>query len=534
MARGSIIGTIALGFCAVWTAATAEEVVPTPVAAVVAPLDAAALALKAEVEATGDAALQSHFEAQDYAPLWTEGRRAAFLEALDGVDAHGLPAGRYEPDVLRTLFREGSDAEIEVAASQVLIQYARDISSGLLEPRKLAADMSVDPPRPDNAAVLDAFRAAADPEAALAALVPSHADYARLVEERARLVTLINSGGWGAPLGGRETLRPGDLGPLVVELRGRLGRIDGVDYGDIPLFDPDLEAAVKAFQLRKGLNDDGVVGPQTRAALNASPVDRLRQVLVNLERQRWLNLDRGERHILVNQADFRVTLYDNGEATYTSRVVIGKNRHRTQEFNDRMSHMVVNPTWHVPRSIATEEMLPKLQRNPSALGGTYRVMTRNGTAVNPRYVDFRQFTAANFPFVVKQRPGGGNALGRVKFMFPNKYNIYLHDTPAKSLFNRDVRAYSHGCVRVQKPFEFAHALLAPQTEDPKGLFQQTLNTGRERRIDLDEPVPIYLTYLSVVFDEAGDAQYRGDVYGRDALVFKALSAAGVDLGLVEG
>jgi len=307
-----------------------------------------------------------------------------------------------------------------------------------------------------------------------------------------------------------------------------------VDYGEDPVFDLEMVDALKAFQLRHGLNDDGVLGPKTLAAVNTGAEDRLRQVYVNLERQRWLNYDRGARHIFVNQADFSVQVIDDGEITLWSRVVIGQRKHRSQEFIDEMTHMVVNPTWHVPRSIATEEMLPELQQNPGALGGSMQVMTRGGTAVNPLLVDFTQFNQRNFPFVIKQKPGRSNALGRVKFLFPNQFNIYLHDTPQKHLFARDVRAFSHGCIRVQKPFELAHLLLSAQTSDPVGLFENYLVSGRERTIVLENPVPVYLTYQSVWVDNFGIPHYRGDIYDRDAAVFRALQETGVTLLPVEG
>ncbi len=188
----------------------------------------------------------------------------------------------------------------------------------------------------------------------------------------------------------------------------------------------------------------------------------------------------------------------------------------------------------IPRSIATEEMLPKLRRNPGALGGSMRLLTRNGTAVNPKFVDFSQYTKSNFPFLIKQRPGSSNALGKVKFMFPNQFNIYLHDTPSKSLFNRDVRAYSHGCIRVHKPFDFAYVLLAPQAEDPEKLFKSNLNSGRERQINLETAVPIYLSYQSVWVDNFGVPQFRSDVYGRDKAVYRKLEEAGVSLPKVDG
>ncbi len=496
--------------------------------------------LRDAIEAGGEkhAALTGFYEARDYEPLWTPAQVTALVDALAASGAHGLPVARYAGAELGQLFAAspgGAERILaEIAASEEFLKYAHDISTGILEPRKIDSDLNISPERQPDAELLAGIATAEDPAAYLASLAPRHPHYRTLLGEKLRLEALIRDDAWGEPVANGRTLKPGMSGDRVVQMRARLSAIDGIDLGDEPVFDDALEAAVKAFQLRHGLNDDGVAGPKTLAAINASPEDRLKQVLVNLERQRWLNLDRGERHIYVNQADFHVTFFEKGEPIYVTRAVVGQAaKHRTPEFNDQMEFMVVNPTWHVPRSIATEEMLPRLQRNPAALGNM-SLQTRNGTRVNPELIDFSQFTKGNFPFVIKQPPSGGNALGRVKFMFPNRYNIYLHDTPAKSLFSRDARAFSHGCVRLQKPFELAHLLLSFQTEDPENAFSNYLAGGRERRVDLETPIPIYLTYQTAWIDAFGTPQFREDIYGRDRRVFDALEAAGVSLNAVEG
>lgn len=497
-----------------------------------------AQSLKDALQVSGKSAeaYSAFYAANGYKHIWTAARKVALLNRLMASDDHGLPLARYDLDTLSATLQNSSVPidQAEIAATTAFLKYARDVSTGFVEPRSVDRDITIKRPEFDAAAALKAFDDQVDTVGAMAKLAPRHPHYIALQADKKRLEALILTGGWGDVVSSGKSLKPGAVSPRITELRARLMRMEGKNYGDAPEFDETLEDAIKAFQLRHGLNDDGVIGPMTLAAINASPDDRLKQVLVNMERQRWLNFDRGSRHVYVNQADFSVSLIDNGKTTFWSRVVIGKNGHRTQEFNDTMTHMVINPTWNVPRSIATEEMLPRLKRNPSSLGSSMVVMTRNGTRVNPKYVNFSQFNKRNFPFIVKQRPGSRNALGRVKFMFPNKFNIYLHDTPSKSLFNRDARAYSHGCVRVQKPFEFAYALLAPQAEEPEKLFKSYLNGGRERQLNLETHLPVYLTYQSTWTDENGVPQYRGDIYGRDAKLFKALTNAGVSLPTVEG
>jgi murein L,D-transpeptidase YcbB/YkuD len=290
-------------------------------------------------------------------------------------------------------------------------------------------------------------------------------------------------------------------------------------------FDDVLVEAVKRFQERHGLNTDGVVGPATLRQLNTTPATRAEQLAVNLERLRWMNRDLGDRYILVNLAGFTMSVMKAGREDFTSRVVVGKaRRHRTPEFSEMMTHMIVNPSWHVPRSIATEEILPILRKDPTYLDRKGMRLV-GGDAPE----DWTEVTAGTFPGRIVQRPGSGNALGTVKFMFPNRFSIYLHDTPSKRLFSRDVRAYSHGCVRVEKPEEFAAYLLTGQADDPMAHFLELRERRHERRVNLDNPLPVHLTYRSAWIDEDGTEQFRGDIYGRDAKVADALKRAGVTI-----
>ena len=238
----------------------------------------------------------------------------------------------------------------------------------------------------------------------------------------------------------------------------------------------------------------------------------------------------GKRHVLVNLADFTAKIIDNGKVTFETRSVVGANSsdRRSPEFSDVMEHMVINPTWNVPRSITVKEYLPMLKRNPNAVSHL-RIIDSRGRVVSRNSVNFSQYTERTFPFAIKQPPSDRNALGLVKFIFPNKYNIYLHDTPAKKLFGRESRAYSHGCIRLHEPFEFAYALLAKQTNDPKGLFHSYLKAGVESVLPLEQPVPVHLDYRTAFTQAKGQVNFRRDVYGRDALIWKALAQAGVAL-----
>jgi murein L,D-transpeptidase YcbB/YkuD len=300
-------------------------------------------------------------------------------------------------------------------------------------------------------------------------------------------------------------------------------------------FDQPMRAAVIAFQADHGLAEDGVVGPGTLTEINTSAEQRLKSVIVAMERERWSNMPRGDRHIKVNLTDFTAKIIDNGKVTFSTRSVVGARDKKRQspEFSDQMEFMVLNPSWFVPRSIATGEYLPKLQQDPNAVNHLI-ITDRSGRQVDRANMDFNKYTPQTFPYAMRQPPSQRNALGLVKFMFPNKHNIYLHDTPAKNLFARETRAYSHGCIRLADPFDFAYALLAEQTGDPEGLFQSKLASGKEVQVDLEKPVPVHIMYRTAFVNGKGHIQYRRDVYGRDARIWQALSEAGVALHAVQG
>lgn len=496
-------------------------------------------AVKADKSLSGEA--KQFYAQRGFKPIWVgnknKARAKALLAAVSNAADHGLPTAQYKVADLKAALRKGNGADgasAEAFATKIFLKYAHDLSSGVLEPKKVDREIAVQPPRRSELALLDAI-SRSSPSGFFKALAPTHPEYGRLLKEKQRLERLIGKGGYGAKVP-VATLKPGTSSQNVTKMRARLTALGYGRLGGDAAFDEGLKKVVQQFQTDHGLSADGVAGPGTIKVMNASAEQRLRQVLVNLERERWMNRSRGKRHIVVNLADFSFNVYDNDRVTFTSVTVIGKvSKDRTPEFHDQMTHMVVNPTWHVPRSIAGKEYLPIIKKDPGFLARRgMRMVGSNGKAVNPASVNLSQYSAKNFPYSIKQKPSKGNALGLVKFMFPNKYNIYLHDTPSKSLFNREVRAFSHGCVRVQKPFEFAYKLLEKQTSDPKGAFQGWLKTGREQYVNLQQPVPIYLNYRTAFFKEDGRINYRNDIYGRDKTIFNALSKAGVALQAVQG
>ncbi len=497
-----------------------------------------AFAKSVAVAVQGDDVLAEFYAARDFAPLWTgpsdSARLSALMQALDTAGAHGLPLPRYDAAGLREAAQnarsEGDLGRLDAALSRAFLQYGRDVSSGALDPIQLDAGIVREITRPNAALMLAAIAVRENPSSYFAGLAPSSPAYTKLMAEKAALEARIAGNAWGAAIG-TDKLQFGDQGDGVIALRNRL-----MDLGYLPQtangnYDGTLTRAVQRFQREQGLNADGVAGPTTIAFLNAAPEARLAQVIVALERLRWMgDAPLGQRHIWVNLPDFTAKVVDDGAVTFRTRVVIGKNvpEQRSPEFSDEMEYMAVNPSWGVPRSIITKEYLPLLQRNPNAVSHL-QVLDSKGRVVPRGSVDFAGYTARSFPYSLRQPPSAANALGLVKFMFPNVNNIYLHDTPSKNLFDHEVRAYSHGCIRVGDPMDLAYALLAAQSDDPKAIFKAALDSGRETNLNFDHSVPVHLVYFTAFPDAGGEVRYRADVYGRDSRLFDALLEAGLEM-----
>lgn len=491
--------------------------------------------------AKGGKGIKAFYKSVDFKPIWAgsknKDRRRALYAALKTSGDHGLPVARYNLPALKKILNSARSGEklgkAEMLATKTFLQYAHDVSSGAVNPRRIDKDIAIKRPRRSDQKLLTAL-AKSSASAFMKSLPPSTKEYKLLMAERKKLMREVNSGA-SAQMIPVRTLKIGMSSKSVVLLRKRLKKLGYGNLGNSKKFDAPLKASVISFQKANGLSTDGVAGAGTIGQLNQGPKQKLIKVLVNLERERWMNFPRGKRHIFVNQASFKVYIKDNGKASFETRAVIGtraKDR-RTPEFYDEMTHMVINPTWHVPSSIAGKEYLPILRKNSSFFDDKNMVMiSKTGEDVHPSSVDLSQYSEKNFPFSIKQRPGPSNALGRVKFMFPNRFNIYLHDTPSKSLFLKDVRAFSHGCVRLQKPLEFAYKLLEKQTSNPVAAFSTLLKTGKEQYVNLAKPIPIYLTYRTAYFGDSSKASYHPDIYGRDKKIFKALSNAGVSLSAV--
>lgn len=486
-----------------------------------------------------DSEVSAFYKANGYEPIWvgddaeSKARRTALISALRKAGDHALPVDSYRLDALEVMMRNITTqrdlGRVEVELSRTFLKYAHDVSTGILDPAEIDKGIARDVPRRDGEELLRSF-AAANPTEFLRSLPPQFPEYTRLLKARIQLQEQLVKGGWG-PTVPAYSLKPGDRGQAVVALRNRLIAMGYMERSASMVYDAALQNAVQLYQADMGLNTDGVAGNTTMREINVQIEDRLPSILVALERERWMNIPRGERHVWVNLVDFTAAIVDHGEVTFRTRSVIGANdpSRRSIEFSDTMEYMEINPYWNLPRSIAVGEYLPRMIASGGAAAGHLELVAGGGQVVPRSAVNWGAYSPRTFPFNLRQPPSRGNALGLVKFMFPNQYNIYLHDTPSKSLFLRDRRDFSHGCIRLQQPFEFAYHLLARQVDNPKEYFHSILDTGQNTQVRLEQPIPVHLVYRTAYTSPKGRMSFRHDVYGRDGKIFDALLRSGVSL-----
>lgn len=483
------------------------------------------------------AALVEFYQARDFRPLWIEAgkltakaRRAVFF--LSRADAYGLDPAAYATPPLGLGMAEPAPASAiaaaEIKMSLALLAYARQASGGRLDPASVSKAITHAPQRPDPSAALARLASSGDTLATLIDFNPPHPAFKVLRDKLAELRQLAAEGGWPV-IGSGPTLKPGQRDARVVTLKQRFAIAMPppliADPAEVELYDGEVVEAVKAFQRDHGLEVDGIVGPATTRQLGMTVADRIDQLLATMEHWRWAPRTLGSFYVLVDIPGFRVQVVENGAPVHETKVVVGQPTHQTPVFSDTLEYVEVNPYWNVPYSIATQEMLPQIRRDPGYFAKrdfeVFPAWGRGTGQIDPRTVNWSQLGAANFPYRFRQPPGPKNALGRIKFMFPNQHSVYLHDTPAKSLFGRTVRTFSHGCVRVENPLGFAAALLKTQPAPTIERVERELATGRNRALPLAEKIPVHLTYFTA-WVEDGQVRFRDDVYGHDARVAAAL------------
>lgn len=474
------------------------------------------------------------YERRDFIPAW--GDSAKLDELLDAVadsTRQGLLPGDYHVVRLNDLvasLRERPDpalaVELELLATDALARLAFHLRFGKVDPEAIEPtwNFSRQLEGGSPARFLNNLMEADDLAQALDGLAPDSHYYLALKRHLQAYRDIAAAGGWPIVESG-ETLRIDMVSPRVATLRARLAATgDWVPPPELPepeRFDADLEEAVRRFQVRHGLDVDGAVGRRTLAVMNVPVSERIDQIRVNLERFRWVFRDLEPRFLLVNIARFRVVLIEDQQVVWATRAVVGRPYRQTPVFKARMTYLELNPTWTVPPTILREDLLPELRRDPATLQRRNMVVEDfKGVRVDPATIDWAAMTARNFPYLLRQQPGPDNALGRVKLMYPNPYHVYMHDTPARDLFQRSERTFSSGCIRLEKPLELAEILLAGSEWDAAAL-QRALDTGRTRVVNLPTPITVLTLYATTV--PQGEAiHFAADVYGRDARLLPAL------------
>ncbi len=453
----------------------------------------------------------------------------AAREGLDPADYEGA-ALAHDCSRLRAASQAAAPeslAALDLRLTRAFLRYARDACEGRVPDAALDPDWVKDRRRPDLLGELARALHAGRTGAVMAELGPRDPESLALRAALAQVLHVATLGGWPRLTAG-PPLRLGDGSPDVARLRRRLAYELPLDTTSLDApFDAALLRAVSTFQGRHGIKPTGIVDPPTRAALNVPAAERARTLALNLERRRWLALPPPEPCIIVNLPDYSLELRDSARTVLRMRVVIGERRNPTPVFSDAMSYLAFNPTWRLPRRIVVEEIVPELHRDTSYLASHHmRVFDpRHQPALEVPHtaVDWRAAEQDSFRYIVVQDGGPENPLGRIKFMCPNEYDVYLHDTPLRSHFAQVARARSHGCVRVERPHALAERLLAPRYAEAVADSVDSLEAAAVTRyVGLPHPVPVHLLYWTAWVDSAGALQYRDDIYEIDRRLDAAL------------
>lgn len=467
-------------------------------------------------------ATQQFHEAQA-GQVWSNSNYEGLISAIQGLENHGLNPEHYHLSLL--IAQRENRQDRERLATDAWLSAAAHMVYGKLSPTTVEPDWTAASRSEDLTGKLSDALTSGNLSGSLEALAPKQAGYAALVSEYNTLRASVENE--AAPIPTGETLKPGMSGARVSALQTRLVGL-GLLTEEAPtgLMDTSTVEAVKIFQREMELDDDGVVGMATLAALNRGSQEKLNTLRVNLERWRWLPEDLGQRHLRANIAGFNVTTYENGQAVRTHLTIVGKPYRKTPVFSDEVEYAVFNPWWETPYSLATKDKVPLFRKDPEAVKRLgFQVLDKDGALVNASDIDWNSVGPGNFPYRIRQAPGEQNALGQVKIIFPNKHNVYLHDTPTRGLFSQRQRAFSSGCMRTQDPLALSAWLL----KDTPGWTQERIDSvvlsGKETRADLKVKVPVHVLYFTAVSEGQSGIRYLDDIYARDMAVLKGLQAA---------
>lgn len=415
-------------------------------------------------------------------------------------------------------------AELDLLLTDAFFMLASHLYNGKLDAESLESQWGIQRNKPELQldSKLSNF-AGNDILALFEMFYPPHPGYKSMVNEARKLSELEFQSQKINFLSGKNIFKPGESSPLLPAIRKKLEMWQLYvpdSLSNESLYDSITVEAVKRLQHQFGYNTDGIIGKNTLAAINLNPHERLIKLYVNMERLRWLPEELESRYVLVNIAGYSLHLMEGSDTLLSMKTIVGKDYRETPVFNAKISYMVFSPTWTVPPGIQRNDVLPAVRKNINYLAEkNMQVLDARGQVLDPASINWK---TSGMRYTIRQAPGPQNALGKVKFMFPNKYNVYLHDTPSRELFARDERSFSSGCIRIEKPFELAKALLSEQPEWTKERIRQAMNAKSERTVVLKNPPGVYLYYLTAWADARGIVNYRTDIYNRDRVVYNSL------------
>ena len=488
---------------------------------------------------TGISALQRFYSGRDYQPVWLQSDSISALHdvALDFIaaaEAEGLDSHDYLLHQLRQMrFNQLAAVpyELEFHTTRALLMLAEDLRQGQLSANDVDPDWYIPQPSFDPVNYLLDAVASSRFQQSLTDLPPKIPSYQLLKQALAKYRDLVARQVTWTRIPVVSVIRPNTSHPVISLVRTRITEAyhthGTAEYNLSAIhsenYDDELVNAIKSFQLQHGLNADGIIGKNTRRALNMTPAEKVRRLRLNMERLRWLPRNLGDRYLLVNIAGFQLAAVEQDQQVFDMRIIVGRNYRSTPSFSSYISHMILNPYWNIPASIAREDLLPRQQKDPAFFASqgikVYSGYDYSQASIDPDTVDWPAITKG-FPYVLRQDPGAKNALGVIKFMLPNPFSIYLHDTPDKSLFQKEIRTFSSGCIRLEQPMALADFIMEGNRTQTELTAQ--IKTGRTATVSLSEPTPIYIVYLTVWVDGQRQIHYSPDTYGRDKRVLSSV------------
>ncbi|HXA00402.1 MAG TPA: L,D-transpeptidase family protein [Cytophagaceae bacterium] len=463
---------------------------------------------------------------------------AMFLNLVKVSEKDGFDVERFHNKNLRALYTLASDednhenldqiklrTDLDMLLTSAFFKYAHDEWKGAVDPKK--EEWFANTKKIKYGKTLEAILADQKDANPFIVMEPLHKEYHHLKSLLTKYQEIQKRGGWPAiELKDKKKLIKGDTNTAVVNLKKRL-QVSGdlTNKNTDSIFDAVTEDAVKKFQTRHGLDIDGVIAGSTLEELNISVEDRIRQIEINMERWRWVPERISDQYIMVNIPEFVLHVYEKDKEVWNMRVIVGKQASHTPIFNDELEYIVINPSWNVPKDISVKEILPLMQKDSTYLKRQRMEMfvgESSKSAVDPSSIDWKSVNPQNFNYRFRQMPGDDNALGIIKFLFPNEYSVYLHDTPTHSLFERSERGFSHGCIRIQNAIKMADYLLRDNPDWDHDKIIETIKSKEEKYIPLVKKIPVYILYFTVWIDPQGTAHFQKDIYGHDKKLEKEL------------